>query len=423
MVRARRAWYAYDWANSAFQTSVVAVFLGPYLTSVAERAAGSDGFIEPLGLAVRADALYPFLVSLAALLQVLVLPVVGTLADRTGRRRLVLGVTAYVGAGATMLLWFVTDRAYLLGGALFLVATVAFGCSVVAANAFLPELASTDERDGVSARGWACGYLGGGLLLAAHLALFNLADSPSLAVRVSLLSAGVWWALFTLVPLLGLPPPAPVRSVRPSLRETLRGLRGARMTLVFLAAYLLYNDGVQTVISQSAVFADRELGHGGGLIAGAVLLVQFVAVGGALVLGRLARRFGAKRVVLSSLVLWMGVLGYAYVVPAGRALPFLALAGAIGLVLGGTQALSRSLFSHLVPAGREAGYFSVYEISERGTSWIGPLLFGLAVQLAGDYRVAILSLVVLFAAGFVLLALSDLRVAAAEAGNSPPARL
>ncbi len=422
-MNARRAWYVYDWANSAFQTSVVAVFLGPYLTTVAERAAGADGFVEPLGVPVRAEAFYPYLVSLAALLQVLVLPAVGALADRTGRRRLVLGAGAYVGALATMLLWFVAGSAYLLGAALFLVATVAFGCAIVAANAFLPDLAGPEERDRVSARGWAAGYLGGGLLLAAHLVLFSLAEDESLAVRASLLSAGAWWALFTLVPLLGLPARARAAPVGASLGTTLRGLRGSRMTLVFLAAYLLYNDGVQTVISQSAVFADRELGHGAGLVAAAVLLVQFVAVGGALLLGALARRVGAKRVVLASLVLWAGVLAYAYTLPAGRVAPFLVLAGAIGLVLGGTQALSRSLFSHLVPAGSEAGYFSLYEISERGTSWIGPLLFGLAVQLTGDFRVAILSLVVLFVAGFALLAACDLRRAAAEAGNQPPARL
>jgi UMF1 family MFS transporter len=435
--RQRRAWYAYDWANSAFATSILAVFLGPYLTDVAEAAAGTDGFLHPLGVPIRAEAYYAFLVSASALLQVLAMPVVGALADRSGRHRLALGACAYTGALATMALWFVSGRAYALGGALFLVASVAFACSIVVYNAFLPDLASPDERDAVSARGWATGYLGGGLLLAAHLVLFTLADSErialdsSQAVRLSLLSSGIWWALFTLVAQRGLPPAprgaaqrrATIGGGLAQLRATLRGLVAARLTLLFLVAYLLYNDGVQTVISQAAVFADRELDLGRGIVAGAILLVQFVAVLGALALGALARRFGAKRVVLASLLVWIGVLSYAFVLPAGRVAPFLALAALIGLVLGGTQALSRSLFSHLILPGREAEYFSVYELSERGTSWLGPLLFGLAVQVTGDYRVAILSLVVFFALGFALLSVTDLRRAVVEAGNPLPRRL
>jgi UMF1 family MFS transporter len=155
----------------------------------------------------------------------------------------------------------------------------------------------------------------------------------------------------------------------------------------------------------------------------AVLIVQLVAVGGALLLGWLAARLGAKRMVLASLTVWIAVLAYAFVLPAGRLQPFYALACLIGLVLGGTQALSRSLFSHMVPAGREAEYFSAYEISDRGTSWLGPLLFGLALQVTGSYRLAIVSLVIFFVMGFVLLWRADIRRAAAEAGNPAPSRL
>jgi UMF1 family MFS transporter len=431
--RQRRAWYAYDWANSVFATSVGAVFLGPYLTDVAEAAAGADGLVRPLGVPVRPEAYYAYLVSLSALMQVFAMPVVGALADRSRRHRLALGACANTGALATVAMWFVAGDAYALGGALFLVASVAFACSLVVYNAFLPDLADPDERDAVSSRGWATGYLGGGLLLSAHLVLFTLADSgrldieTSLAVRLSLLSAGLWWGLFTLVPLRGLPPaPRTVPGRAPSgsglgqLRATLRDLRATRLTLLFLAAYLLYNDGIQTVVSQAAVFADDELGLSRSAIAGAILLVQFVAVAGALALGRLAGRFGAKRVVLGSLVVWIGVLAYAYVLPAGRVAPFLVLAVLIGLVLGGTQALSRSLFSQLIVPGREAEYFSFYELSERGTSWLGPLLFGLGAQITGDLRVAILSLVVFFVAGFALLAATDVRRAVAEAGNPVP---
>ena len=200
------------------------------------------------------------------------------------------------------------------------------------------------------------------------------------------------------------------------------GHPGTAMSLA-PAAYLLFNDGVQTVISQAAVYADQELLQPQDVIVIAVLIVQMVAVAGALLLGWLAVRLGAKRVVLASLLVWIGVLSYAYVLPAEQVLAFYALAIAIGLVLGGTQALSRSLFSHMVPTGAEAEYFSAYEISDRGTSWLGALLFGVAVQITGSYRIAVLSLVVFFVAGFALLWVADIRKAAAEAGNAEPSRV
>jgi UMF1 family MFS transporter len=433
--REQRGWYVYDWANSAFQTSVVTVFAGPYLTAVAEAAAGADGFVRPLGIPIRAAAYYPYLVSLSALLQVVAMPIVGAIADRTGHRRLLLAVTAFTGAAATVLLWTVEGPAYLLGAGLFLVATVAYGCSIVVYNAFLPDIAAPDERDAVSSRGWALGYLGGGLLLAVHLVLVTAAENPGVAARVAIGSAGVWWAAFTLVPLRILSnPPVRAHATTPGglgsltagflqLAATLRVVAGARTTLAFLAAYLLYNDGIQTVISQSAVYAAAELDLDQPAIAAAVLLVQFVAVAGAYGLGVLAGRRGAKRVVLASLVVWMVVLAAAYVLPAGRPVAFFALAALIGVVLGGTQALSRSLFSQMVPDGREAEYFSVYEVSDRGTSWLGPLLFALALQFTGSYRVAILSLLIFFALGFALLWRIDLRRAVAEAGNTAPVRL
>lgn len=430
--RRQRAWYVYDWANSAFQTTVLTVFLGPYLTALAE-AAAVDGFVRIAGLPVRPGAYYPYLVSLSALLQVLSMPLVGALVDRTGRRRLLLGVLAYTGAIGTMLLYFVRGDQYLIGGLLFLVTSVAYTCSIVVYNAWLPDIAGTEERDRVSSRGWATGYLGGGLVLAANLLLLQQAQAGALpidvgaAVRISIVSAGGWWAIFTLVPLAGLAD-APARTVAAGggfrqLAATLRRLRAAPMTLLFLAAYLLYNDGVQTVISQSAVFATFELDLAEDVIVTAVLIVQLVAVGGALLLGWLAVRFGAKRVVLASLLVWIAVLALAYGLPPGRVAAFYALAACIGLVLGGTQALSRSLFSHMIPEGAEAEYFSAYEISDRGTSWLGALLFGVSVQITGDYRIAIVSLVVFFAAGFVLLAMTDIRRAAAEAGNPAPERV
>jgi MFS transporter, UMF1 family len=434
----QRGWYWYDWANSAFQTTVITVFAGPYLTAVARAAADADGFVHPLGIPVRAGAYYPYLVSLSALLQVVCMPVLGAIADRTGRRRFLLGLLAYVGAGAALLLWFVTGTRYLLGGGLFLLSTVAYGSANVIYAAFLPDIAAPDERDTVSSRGWALGYLGGGLLIALNLVLFRLAESGSIplaegtAVRISMVSAAAWWAGFTIIPLLRLrdravaaPVPGSVlRAGFSQLRVTFGHLRYTPVTLLFLAAYLLYNDGIQTVISQSSVYADQALRMTAStIIIIAILLVQFVAMVGAWLMGRLAERYGAKRVILASLLVWISVLAYAYVLPAGRPSPFLVLAVLIGFVLGGTQALSRSLYSHMIPRGREAEYFSIYEIADRGTSWLGTLLFGLALQFSNSYRLAIISLLVFFVLGFVLLARTPVRAAIAEAGNPAPTRL
>ena len=430
----QRGWYFYDWANSAFSTTVVTVFLGPYLIEVTRNAADAGGYVHPLGIPVLAGSFFPYVLSLSVALQVLLLPIVGAIADRTPRKKRLLALLAYTGAISTMALYLVQGSAYLFGGLLFVTANLSFGASVVVYNAFLPEIAAPDERDRVSSRAWALGYLGGGSLLAANLGLFAMHESLGLtaghAVRISLLSAGVWWALFTLIPLKALRDRKQTKfeekeasCVTAGFRQlsgTMRAARAYPQTLLFLAAFLLYNDGVQTVITLTAVYGQEELEFGTGTIIIVTLMVQFVAFLGALLLGMCARYFGAKRVVLVSLVLWTGAVGVAYFLEAGAVWHFYLLAAFIGVVLGGSQALSRSLFSHMIPRGQEAEYFSLYEISERGTSWLGPLLFGLTFQLTSSYRIALASLIAFFALGFLLLAIVNVRRAIAEAGNTPP---
>jgi UMF1 family MFS transporter len=193
------------------------------------------------------------------------------------------------------------------------------------------------------------------------------------------------------------------------------------MTLLFLVAYLFFNDGVQTVIYASSVYGSEELGFDTEVLIIAILLVQIVAIFGALGLGRLARTHGAKKVVLWSIVAWVVVVFFGFLLPAGSPVPFFVLAAGIGLVLGGTQALSRSLYSQLVPRGREAEYFSLYQATERGTSWLGTLAFGLAFQITGSYRVAIILIVVFFVIGGLLLRKVDVRRGIEEAGNEVPA--
>lgn len=438
--REQRGWYWYDWANSVYSTTVLTVFLGPYLTSVAKAAADAHGFVHPLGLPVRAGSFYAYSVSASLLLSVVAMPLAGALADRTGRKKPLLGCCAYAGAAATAGMFFLDGERYLLGGALLIIANVSFVVSMMLYNSFLPQIARPDERDAVSARGWAFGYAAGALVLVADLALYGKHDalgiSEGTAVRICLASAGLWWGTFALIPLrrlrdrrtatTGAPGAglgaSPRRGWR-QLRETLRGMRRHPLTLSFLLAYLVYNDGVQTVITQASVYGAEELRLDQTTLIVAVLLVQVLAAAGALLMGRLARRYGAQRTILGSLVAWALTLAAGYFLPAKAPLWFFALAVGIGLVLGGSQALSRSLFSHLVPRGKEAEYFSAYEISDRGVSWLGPLVFGVAYQLTGSYRDAIVSLVAFFVVGFVLLARVPVSRAIAAAGNPVPDRI
>ncbi|KFG76605.1 MFS transporter [Streptomyces mutabilis] len=431
--REQRGWYFYDWACSVYSTSVLTVFLGPYLTSVAESAADADGYVHPLGIPVRAGAFFAYSVSLSVIVAVLVMPLVGAAADRTGRKKPLLAAAAYTGAAATTAMFFLDGDRYLLGGLLLVVANAAQSVAMMLYNSYLPQIAPPEERDAVSSRGWAFGYAAGASALVANLILYTAHDSfglsESAAVRICLASAGLWWGAFALIPLRRLRDrraPAREGSAPPGFRQlaaTVRDMRRHPFTLAFLLAYLVYNDGIQTVISQASVYGSEELGLGQSTLIVAVLLVQVLAVAGALALGRLARTYGAKRTVLGSLVAWTVTLAAGYLLPAGAPVWFFVLAAGIGLVLGGSQALSRSLFSHLVPPGKEAEYFAAYELSDRGMSWLGPLLFGLTYQLTGSYRDAIISLVAFFVIGFVLLARVPVRRAIGDAGNPVPERI
>ncbi|WP_188196312.1 MFS transporter [Nonomuraea sp. SYSU D8015] len=457
--REQRGWYLYDWANSAFYTTVISVFLGPYLISVATTAACAKdfptvpaaecaerfdslvtdqlGFVSVLGADIRPAAIWGLATTVAVLLQIVFLPIAGALADHTGRKRELLGGFAYAGALAVLGLFFLDGDRYMLGLVLFVLANLAYGCSVVVYDSFLPQISAPQERDRVSAQGWAIGYIGGGLLLALNLALYLNHDalglSTSESVRISLMSSGLWWAIFTVVPLLRLrnrpvPPheTTALGSVTGSFRQlgrTLKELRRYPLTLLLLVAYLIYNDGIQTVIGHSAAFASQALKLGTEIQIITILMVQFAAFFGALLLGRLARVFGTKRTVLASLVVWTGIVIAALLVQERAVLQFMLMALAIALVLGGTQALSRSLFSQVIPKGREAEYFGLLQISDKGSAFIGNLTITLALTLTNNYRIAIVSLIVFFVLGFVLLALTNVPKAIRDAGNEVPDKI
>jgi len=429
----QRGWYVYDWANSSFPTTVGTVFFGPYLIEVAKASAAPDGTVQLFGFATAPQQLFFLALALSALLQILALPIVGAFADRSEHKRRWLAGTAYTGAGLTMAMFLVVPGRWQLGFALILLANLAFSASIVVYDSFLPEIADADDRDRVSSRGWAVGYIGGGLLLLINLIIYTLEPfglSGILAVRISLGSAGLWWALFTIIPLRALEDGPALRDATPGtnavtgafreLGRTMRELRGYPETLRYLVAFLLFNGGVGTVVYAAGSYATEELEIDLTTLTAAILMVQFVAFFGALALGRLAERSGAKTVVLWSLGLWSAVVIYGRFVPAGNVPVFFALAAAIGFVLGGTQALSRSLFSHLVPKRREAEFFGFYQISDRGTSVVGQLGFVAAYGVFGSYRQALLVLIVFFLSGGLLLAMTDFRKGIDAVGNEQP---
>jgi UMF1 family MFS transporter len=416
-------WAMYDWANSAFSTTVGTVFLGPYVASLARAAAQAAGTatVPFLGIPIAPDSFLPYCISFSVGMQVLFLPILGAIADYSHLRKRMMQIFATIGAIATILMFLVTDGLWWLGGVLFIIANLTFGAAMVFYNSFLPDIASEDERDRVSSYGWAMGYLGGD----------KIGVPGSLAVRINLASAGIWWIAFSFITWSRLRSRHAARTLPPGesyatigfkqLRRTIGEVNRFPETLKFLLAYFLYNDGIQTVIAVSATFAAAPLIQGGlemeqSTLTAAILMIQFVAFFGALLWGRLAGWIGAKSSIMVSLVIWSGVVIFAWLGLQGesRVLQFFILGIFIALVMGGSQAISRSLFAQMIPVGKEAEFYSFYEVSERGTSWIGPLLFGLANQIFLNLRPAIFSLIVFFVVGLFLLIPVNVKKAIAD---------
>lgn len=449
--REQRGWVWYDVANSVFPTSVITVFLSLYLTDIATNAAKADTALNGanpcandsafercditiLGLQFPAGSLWGYLLSIATVIQVVVLPIMGAIADRTQSKKKMLAGFAFTGSAATIALAAVEGTNWKLGVLLFILANICYGSSVVIYYAFLPEIATPDERDGVSSRGWAYGYLGGGVALALQLGLTLSADAlgltPGDAARIAFVISGIWWASFTIIPLRRLTEhQAPhgreegvsvVSAGFKELASTIKQAKAFPLTLAFLGTYLIYTDGIATVANVSAQYGSVELKFDQKTLIATILIVQFVAFFGGLLHGFVATRVGAKKTILGSLLVWIVVITAAFFVRTGDELQFYFVAAGIGLVLGGTNALSRSLFSQMVPPGREAQYFSLYEVGERSTSWLGPLVFAGVGQATGSLRPAILALIAFFVIGFVLLIFVPVRRAIAAVGNEAP---
>ena len=444
--REHRSWYWYDWANSAYVTTTATVLFAPYLTAVATSAVCPDlaegarcaATLSVLGIPVSPGSIVAYTATFSTIVSAIFLIFVGAIADRSPAPTRLFGAFAWTGAAAASLMFLITGSNWQLGVVLFIVANICLGASLVIYDSLLVRIATPDDRDRVSSKGWAFGYLGGGLLLALNFGLdafgAKLGLDRATTTRISLLSAGLWWGLFTIIPIRGLQHVTgtivtPVAAAQGVVGGSLRQLRSTfrelathyPQTKLFLVAYLFFNDGIQTVIGNSSLYGIEELGFPQTTVLAVFLFVQFTAFIGARLFGVVAGRVGAWRTVLSGIGVWTLIVVVAYFVPAQRLVLFLALAFAIGLVLGGTQALSRSLYSQLIPAGKEAEYFSLYQAMERGTSWFGTLIFGLVYQSTLSYRAAILALIVFFVLGGLLLSRVRMREGIVAAGNEVPA--
>lgn len=401
-----RAWAWYDWANSAFFTTVVTAVFPVFYRSVAAK--GREDVVET----------YAYATSYGLAAAALIGPLLGALADATGRRKRFFSCFLALGVGATASMFFVREGDWFAACALFALANVGVVGSFIFYDALLPAIARDEELDRVSSAAFGLGYVGGGVLLALNVAWilnpqwFGLphgegltSDERTLPTRLAFLSVAVWWLLFSLPLLRRVREPAAesdargaaaLRTALARLGGTFRELRRWRQAFVFLIAMLIYGDGIATIIRMAAVFGG-ELRIAESDMILAILLVQFVGAPCAVLFGRLAGRIGPKRAILCGLVAYVGVSLIAYRMES--AADFYALALGVGAVQGGCQALSRSLFTSMVPRRRAGEFFGLYGVLDRFASIFGPLAFAAVVQLTGETRNGALAIAAFFVVG------------------------
>jgi len=420
-----RAWAMYDWANSAFQTTVIAAIFPIYYVKVA--AADLPGPV--------ATSRFAWATTLSILLVAIIAPLLGALADERPIKKRMIGLFLAIGAAATGAMFFITRGEWLFALVLFVVGNVGVAASIVFYESLLPHLVSEEELDIVSSAGYAVGYIGGGLLLAINIVMMSkpgwfLLPDRGVAVRASLASVAVWWAVFSIPLFRSVPEPpasptaepgsAAVIAVRRVVR-TFGELRRYRQAFLLLLAFLVYNDGIQTIIRMATTYG-AEIGLDDNAMIGALLVTQFIGIPFAFLFGVLADRIGAKRAVFAGLAVYavITVLGYFM----RSSWEFFALAVLVGMVQGGTQALSRSLFASMIPRQKSSEFFAFFGVFERYAGILGPAIFAWVVDRSGTSRNAILSVLAFFIIGAALLAFVDVdegrRVIRAQSAEARP---
>ena len=418
-----RAWAMYDWANSAFQTTVITAVFPRFFSDFA--AAGLTS--------AEATARFAWATTIAVTITAVLGPVLGAIADVRGLKKTLLAVSMAVGIVATVLLATITRGGWIYAAAVFMIANIGIAASFVFYDSLLPHIAAPEEIDRVSTAAYAIGYLGGGVLLVVNLAwilsptTFGLSDSVA-AIRLSFVSVAVWWLVFSLPLFIQVAEPKPsldvderggANSIRVAfvrLWHTFHELRGHRQAFLMLVAFLLYNDGIQTIIRMASIYG-AEVGIDQNAQIAAFVLVQFVGVPCSFVFGGLADRIGAKRAVFLALAIYTGIsmLGYFMTV----AWQFFALAFLVGTVQGGSQALSRSLFARMIPKHKSSEYFGFFAVFEKFAGIAGPALFAASVTLFDSSRAAVLSIIVFFVMGALVLTRVDVGAGEAQARSNP----
>ncbi|ROR01605.1 UMF1 family MFS transporter [Desulfosoma caldarium] len=411
--KAQWAWCLYDWANSAFATSILAVLFPVYFAKVIMPSKGMALHLGFLRWHTQASSLWGYTVSTSLFCVAVIAPWIGRWADLQGKRRPLFLLLAFCGAASTTLLAFTGHGTVWRALACFIVAYACFSASEIFYNAFLPHIASPSQHDWLSGLGYAYGYVGGGLLLALHLIWLHEPrwiglETTHQVVRFAFFTVGVWWAFFTLPCLLWLPSqtsrPRDTASTQwmPFPVALWKDLWARPRVAAMVVAYFFYNNGIQTVITMASVYGATELGLSTTSLTGAFLMTQWIAFPGATLLSAAAERFGTRRVLFISLAVWCCVVVFAY----GMHSPwhFWILAAIVGFILGGSQSLSRSLFSRLIPGEKSAEFFGFFAIGGKFSAILGPLVFGILRDVFGTPRPAILSLVAFFLIGAAMLA-------------------
>jgi len=406
-----RAWAMYDWANSAMVTTIITAVFPIYYSAVA----AAD--LAP------AEATYRFGISTTAGLIIIAVlsPLLGYLADRGGTRMRYLAAFMAVGAVAVLLMFWIERGDWLMASLLFVVANIGVNGSFVFYDALLPHLAREEEIDRVSTAGYALGYVGGGLLLALNLAWiqkpqwFGLPSGEGLTPaqatlpsRLAFASVAIWWFLFSIPlfkrvkepPASGRPVESLARSAHTALIKSFNDLRRYPQAALMLFAFLIYNDGIGTIIRMATIYG-TEIGIGRGALIASILLVQFVGIPFSFLFGSLAGRIGTKPAIFLGLVVYAGISVFGYFMTTG--FHFLLLAILVGTVQGGTQALSRSLFASMIPKTRSAEFFGFFAVVEKFAGIFGPLLFSVIIAFTGSSRGAILTVIAFFLVGGLLL--------------------
>jgi UMF1 family MFS transporter len=410
------AWATYDFANSAFATTIMAVIFNTYYAGVV--AGGPDGTMV-LGIRIPGATMFTLFVSFSMVLIAIASPILGALSDLGRLKKRMLAIHLCLGLVATASLYFIGKGAWLWGGILFVIGQFGFAGGNVFYNAMLYDVADEEDFGKVSGLGWAWGYIGGGLLLAINLVMLQFPQAIGLpkgffTVQDCFLSVAIWWGIFSIPIFRAIPgksgeTPRALRDQLHGAIENLKQVPGRLRALPhftrFFVAYLLYNDGIETVIVMASIFGSQELHMTSADLIQFFLMVQFIAFFGALVFGWLADKLGNRTTILISLVGWILILfwGWKLGIFGDPIREFWILGIMTALVMGGAQAASRSLQAMLIPPKRSAEFFSFFGISGKFASAVGPFIFGVAVFVTGSLRIGILSLLVFFVAGFILL--------------------